>query len=271
MLTITASHKQVNERPYESGQISTMGKFQQLYGLFEFQMKLPVTQGAWPATYLLPWDNDWPPEIDISELAGDDAGEVLQTNHYSDDYGRHLQDNLNFSADGLDRTQWHTYSLVWEPGSVSWYLDNVFRGSCGLPDSGVSDVPMYVNINLAIGDYSGDPSMSTWPQTYCCRQVSIYQRNDLPLPVYAENSPEITLSANTATLSAITCNPLTPFDRKWVLVDGPGTASIDHPEMATTKVTLRVPGMYHFRFTIANGKSSGVDDLLVYINNAIKK
>jgi beta-glucanase (GH16 family) len=272
-LSICASHKQVYDHAYESGQISTMAKFQQLYGLYEFQLKLPVTDGAWPATYLLPWDDDWPPEIDISELCGNVPDWVWQTVHFSDDYGRHKQSPLrmNFSAQGLDRTQWHTYSLVWEPGNISWYLDNIYRGSCGLPDTPIPDEPMYIDINLAVGDYSGDPSKSIWPQIYSCRQVNVYQRSDLHLPVYAENSQEATLPANTVTLNAVTCNPLTQFDLKWVMVNGPGAAKIERPQSPTTSVKLRSAGMYHFRLTVANGESRGDDDLLVYVNDAVKK
>jgi hypothetical protein len=170
MLQIQGDQKTANGYPYQSGQISTIGKFQQLYGIFEFEAKLPVTNGAWPACYLLAWDDDWPPEIDVEELSGADSGEVIETNHYKDEYGRHRSSSVNFSTGSLDRTQWHTYTIVWEPGELAWYIDGDYKGTTGQPYDDVSDVPMYITINLAIGAYGGDPSKST------CRRIFTFAK-----------------------------------------------------------------------------------------------
>ena len=266
---IRAEQKQTGTLPYTSGQISTVNKFQQLYGLFEFQLKLPVTDGAWPAAYLLAWDDDWPPEIDVQELAGREPEKVLNTNHYPDEYGRRRASNVNFPADGLDRTQWHTYSVVWEPGEAAWYLDGVYKGTTGKPYDDVSEIPMYMTINLAVGAFGGDPSQSTWPQDYYCRGVDVYQRGDLPLPLYPEDSQEITLPNNSATLSAISCSPQDEIFSTWSLVEGPAPVLIRSPHSLTTSAVFNRPGMYKFQIKVAKGSDTNAAQLLVYVNRPL--
>ena len=64
--TITTGSPETGH-PYKSGAVSTLGKWSQLYGHFEASMRLPETNGLWPAWWLLPADNTWPPELDILE------------------------------------------------------------------------------------------------------------------------------------------------------------------------------------------------------------
>ena len=62
---------------------------------------------------------------------------------------------------------WHTYGLLWEPGSLTWYLDGqvvyTFTGS------EVPSQPMYFLANLAI-DGPAAPSSS-----FDIQSVQIYQ------------------------------------------------------------------------------------------------
>jgi hypothetical protein len=269
MLRIHAENIQSNGFAYQSGQISSIGKFQQRYGLFEFQCKLPVVSGAWPAAYLLPWNDDWPPEIDVEELAGDQPEQVINTNHYTDEYGVHQQSQVNYSANGIDRTQWHSYAVVWEPGQAAWYLDGIYKGTTGQPYDNVSDVPMYITINFAVGGFGGDPSQSSWPQDYFCREAAAYQRTDLPLPLYPEDSQEITLPTTAVTLSAISGNPSNLFRTTWRLIDGPGQVKIRNPHQLTTTVTMSKPGMYRFSIMVTKGEDSTSAQLLVYVNSAL--
>jgi beta-glucanase (GH16 family) len=269
LLDLRAEQKTEGGFPFVSGQISTVNKFQQLYGIFEFRLKLPVTSGAWPAAYLLSWDDHWPPEIDVEELSGAGTDIVLETNHYADDYDRHRSSSVNFGVGALDRTQWHTYTVVWEPGEVAWYIDNNYEGTTGEPYGHVSDDPMYITLNLAVGAYGGDPSLSTWPRDFYCSEVNVYQRNDLPLPVYPEPSHETTLPNKTVNLSAISCIPFDPKTITWSLLEGPGKAIIAFPHAMSTQAYVTVPGMYRFQIQVTKGLSTGSAQLLAYVNSAL--
>src|SRR6185369_11347013 len=55
-----------------AGQVSTKGRFSQAYGRFEFRAQLPTGgSGSWPALWMYPIGNTWPPEIDLLEMQAD--------------------------------------------------------------------------------------------------------------------------------------------------------------------------------------------------------
>jgi hypothetical protein len=253
---------------YQSGEIRSLGKFQQLYGYYEFRLKIPIAMGTWPAAYLLGWDEGWPPEIDVEECSGSHLETGLQTNVYADDYGRMHRSWANFSPDGFDRTAWHTYAIAWEPDSISWYIDGVFKGSTTSADAGIADVPMYIRLNLAVGTFGGDPTQSAWPQDMDCDYARVYQRADLPLPLYLDNSLEITLPTNTVPLKAISINPTTRASITWSLAEGPARAAIRNPHALSTSATFTKAGMYRFHLIVAKGATRASRDLLVYVNPA---
>lgn len=251
---------------YESGELRTVGRFQQLYGFWEFRLKIPLTMGTWPAVYLLKWDDGWPPEIDVCESSGKVTDTILQTNVYNDDYGKMMRSWSNLPPSDVDRSQWRTYAVAWEPDAITWYIDGQFKGVTRMPDAGISNVPMYIRMNLAVGTFGGDPKAGIWPQDMLCDFARVYQRHDLPLPLYPEASQQITLPVNTATLSAIGCNPMTGCAARWTLVDGPGPVSIEHPDRIETKATFTKPGMYRFKVRLTRGESAASRELLVYVN-----
>lgn len=253
---------------YQSAEIRSIGKFQQAYGCWEFRMKIPVVVGTWPAAYLLGWDEGWPPEIDVEESSGNLMRTVLQTNVYADDYGRMQRSWASFPSDGLDRSQWRTYAICWEPDEISWYIDGVYRGSTTMRDGRITSIPMYIRLNLAIGTFGGDPTRSPWPQDMDCDYVRVYQRSDLSLPLFPENSQEISLPAKTVALSAISCNPMSGFTARWTLAEGPAAVKIRDPHALVTTATVAKPGMYRFNLRVSRGAMASSRDVLVYVNAA---
>jgi beta-glucanase (GH16 family) len=106
-----------NTYPCRSGMVTTGQSFNFQYGYVQVEAKLPIDTGLWPALWLNPSNGDWPPEIDIME-------------HWTtyDYYGAYLHsaagpivenDHVNLADD----TGWHTFSVLWQPNEIIWYLD----------------------------------------------------------------------------------------------------------------------------------------------------
>src|SRR4051812_28466708 len=71
----------VHNQPYTSGFIDTYHEFSQTYGYFEMRAQLPAGKGLWPAFWMLPEDNSWPPELDIMEMLGQYKYTLVNTVH----------------------------------------------------------------------------------------------------------------------------------------------------------------------------------------------
>jgi hypothetical protein len=107
------------------------------YGYFEARMKWDVATGAWPAFWMIPVQNIWGAsetgELDIFEGQGDPADshtyfgtihDWVSVNGTSTDIANNLASN-SATIPGVDFTQWHKYGVLWVPGTVTWYFDDV--------------------------------------------------------------------------------------------------------------------------------------------------
>ena len=180
-LRITSEQNSTHGLPFTSGEIHTQDKFCQLYGRLETRCRFPKTPGAWSAVYLLPADDEWPPEIDVAEFIGRDPEKVYLTNHWKDADGQHRQVNCDWRDPAVDWGGWHTYAIEWEPNSIRWYIDGVLRGEAPGP---VSTVPMYIRINTAVGGrFAQEPASGPWPQVFDVDYVRMYRRAGEPKPI----------------------------------------------------------------------------------------
>jgi beta-glucanase (GH16 family) len=106
------------------------------HGYFEARMKWDPVVGAWPAFWLNPIQEvrgqaTQHGEIDIFEGQGSDPHTYYGTLHDwsgSTHLGATSPNAFNLAANN-DFSQWHTYGLLWTPGHVTWYYDNVAVGS----------------------------------------------------------------------------------------------------------------------------------------------
>ena len=162
---------------YCSGLVSSHASFAQEYGYFEIRAKVPAGQGLWPAFWLLPVTTEWPPEIDVFEILGDEPRTVHMHVHYEDASGRHQDNGTAFrSPDDFSR-DYHTFAVKWGPERIVWYVDGVERhraeGKRASPNG-----RMYLIANLAVGgDWPGAPDETTaFPASFDIDYVRVYRR-----------------------------------------------------------------------------------------------
>lgn len=139
-------------RQYTSGYLDTIGRASWQYGRIEMRAKLPAAQGMWPAFWLR--DNSGLGELDIMEAVGGMVNHTVQTIHQSTngDMARSGHEDVLPSGTFSD---WHTYAVDREPGSVKWYVDDrlVFSKTVSTL-SWLEDAfsePMNIRLNLQVG------------------------------------------------------------------------------------------------------------------------
>ena len=164
---------------YTSARMKSQGLFSVLYGRIEARIMAPEAQGFWPAFWMLGNSivtDQWPAcgEIDIQErvdAAGNpdwNAGSI----HGTGFTGANLGSQYHFPS-GQTASAWHTYGMIWKPGSIQFYIDdpgNVygsytpaslasFPGAAWPFDSGNAQ---FLIVNLAVGgSWPGNPTGST--------------------------------------------------------------------------------------------------------------
>lgn len=147
--------------------LDTRRSFNQQYGFFEIEAKLPKGKGVWPAFWLLSMTGDGRPEIDIMEAypGGErpwgtpGADGVPAATMYAPVVWRDAQDQAGYTKVATpDLSQdFHRYGAKWEPNKVTFYFDGeeVYSVDASLSAS------MFMIIDLWFGSASGQPDAST--------------------------------------------------------------------------------------------------------------
>lgn len=164
------------DQRYLSGAMTTFNKFSMKYGYVEMRAKLPKGKGLWPAFWLLhESNNNRRPEIDVMEMLGDNTRLVYQTYHHYNN--GNLRSTPSYQAAGPDySSDFHTFGMLWEPGSITWYVDGEQTNRYSSGD--VSNESMYLLVNLALGgNWAGNPDGNTqFPARYVIDYVRAYQK-----------------------------------------------------------------------------------------------
>ncbi|QUD87523.1 tandem-95 repeat protein [Phenylobacterium montanum] len=183
VLTITASVTPaadlslVHNYPYISGLLTTQKSFAQTYGYFEIRAQLPAGQGVWPAFWLLPADNTYPPELDVMEQIG--GATIYETAHYLNSSGTTVAAEFT-SYLPSDTTGFHTYGVLWTPTVLAWYTDGLEVATTPTPST--MNKPMFMLVNLAIGGtWPGSPPASFTSAQYQIDYVKAYSLSSLNL------------------------------------------------------------------------------------------
>jgi beta-glucanase (GH16 family) len=191
-----------SSKVYTSARLKSQGMFSFMYGRIEARMKLPESQGMWPAFWLL-GNNiatvSWPAcgELDVMEhIDGSNppsafgqpplgydwiAGSV----HFGSSGSSEINGGEKFTETAFSAADWHTYGMIWSKGEIQYYVDdpsNVYAtfkstdsefSAGGWPfDLG----PQFVILNLAVGgDWPGPPDATTaFPGNMLVDYVRVY-------------------------------------------------------------------------------------------------
>lgn len=163
---------------YTSGKIKGQNLKDFMYGKVVASAKVPEGQGLWPAIWMMPTDEQfygqWPKcgEIDIMEVLGNQTDTAYGTVHYGEP---HAEQQGTYVLEGGDTfaSDFHEYSVEWEPGEMRWYIDgNLYHtvNSWFTAVDGEDDKPypapfnqtFFVQLNLAVGGtWPGNPDATT--------------------------------------------------------------------------------------------------------------
>lgn len=211
-LIITAKKEQTSDKyggPYEytSAKLKTKGLFDKKYGKFDIRAKLPEGKGLWPAIWMLPAKEEYggwaaSGEIDIMEAWGSKTNTVRGTLHFGKAYPNNTNSGKNSDQDAAFKakypnfniTDYHVYSLEWEPGEFRWYIDGQmyhktndwYSIGANQPDKfafpAPFDKPYYLMLNLAVGgNWDGDPNAETpFPSSMAVDYVRVYEKTGEP-------------------------------------------------------------------------------------------
>ena len=91
-----------------------------MYGQVSIKARMDAGQGYGIGLILWPADNVWTQEIDIAESPRPDKQTVLMTVH-----GNPPATVQDSAYHGVDMTQWHVYTVRWEPAGITFYVDGV--------------------------------------------------------------------------------------------------------------------------------------------------
>jgi len=174
---------------YTSARLKTQGVFSFMYGRIEAKMKLPESQGMWPAFWLL-GNNiatlSWPAcgELDVMEhIDGNNPPPYVGGTPYGYDWiagsvhgGTSSKEENGhagntYTANGFSAADWHVYGMIWTKGKIEFYVDdpsNVYV-TYNSTDSEWSPAPwpfdqgpQFIILNLAIGgSWPGNPDGTT--------------------------------------------------------------------------------------------------------------
>lgn len=199
-----------NTYNYTSGMVSTGGRkyetqpgFVFTYGYVEARVKVPAGQGLWPAVWLLPANYQWPPEIDVMEILGDEPDLTHMHYHYLRPDGTHADVGSTWRGPDFS-AGWHTFAVDWRPDALVWYVDGVERARLSDP-AAITSEPSYLLLNLAVGgDWPGAPDQTTvLPADYLVDHVRIWQPGAASSPAAAPvvvadtTSPSVTFRSPT--------------------------------------------------------------------------
>ena len=184
-----------SSKVYTSARLKSQGMFSFMYGRIEARIKVPESQGMWPAFWLL-GNNiatvNWPTcgETDIMEhIDGSNPPPAAGEPPYGSDWiagslhGVDYNTGTKWSPKDFSAADWHIYGAIWTKGQIQFYVDdpaNVY--ATYTPQSVIGGIwafdqgPQFIILNLAVGGtWPGNPDSTTvFPGDMTVDYVRIY-------------------------------------------------------------------------------------------------
>ncbi len=177
------------ETDWQTGFLTSVGKWRQRYGYFECRMKLPQAPGLWPAFWMMP---DRGPEAGPSREDTGNGGMEFDILEYLTRYGPYRynialhwdgygRDHKSIGSDHLytptDRGGFITAGLLWEPGRATFYANG--QPTAQWTDARVSSVPEYILFTAVSGGWGGNELTGEGlPDDFVLDYVRAWQRSD---------------------------------------------------------------------------------------------
>ena len=196
-LVIEAKAENYMGSSYTSARLLTQGKWSWTYGRMEARIKVPRTQGIWPAFWMLGTNIPsvgWPlcGEIDIMEHIGREPKKVYGTVHgpgYSGGGG--VSGSYTFVPDVAD--DFRVFAIEWQTNIIRWYVDGIHYFTVTPANLGgntwVFNQPQFFLLNVAVGgNWPGYPDGTTiFPQKMLVDYVRVY--TNVPVPPTPPSAP----------------------------------------------------------------------------------
>ncbi|MFK7933313.1 MAG: family 16 glycosylhydrolase [Saprospiraceae bacterium] len=177
---------------YTSARLNTAGKMTFKYGKIAAKMKLPYSQGIWPAFWMLGanidengGDTPWPQcgEIDILELYGSKNDSIVECNlHYANAENKHtMMGAADYHLkDGKFADDFHVFELEWDENKISWLVDGEQYATTSIATEDRSEFrnEFFLLLNIAVGGTYADypDEMTVFPQYMYVDWIRIYEK-----------------------------------------------------------------------------------------------
>ncbi len=187
-LVIEAKEENISGAPYSSARVITQDKRTFTHGRVDIRAILPEGQGIWPALWMLGNNFStvgWPAcgEIDIMELVGHEPSTTHGTAHW----GQQGQSSstyqgapYNLSGGAKFSDEFHVFSIIREPGEITWYVDDNQFFRLTNADVNVTypfDLDFFFIFNIAVGgNWPGYPDETTeFPQRMYVDYIRVFE------------------------------------------------------------------------------------------------
>jgi beta-glucanase (GH16 family) len=196
---------------YTSARMTTEDKVSIRYGKIIASIKLPETQGIWPAFWMLGDNIDevsWPGsgEIDVLELLGQKPDETFHTIHYVNGEQSYQYNGNEYLSATSFSAGYHEFMLDWTPDSLTFSVDGNEAHMITITDDMKEfQRSFHLLLNIAVGGrLPGSPDDTTvFPQTMYVDYIRVYEQDGFT----PEPPPELDIDEETVGGFAGEANP----------------------------------------------------------------